>query len=138
MSIRAQGDAPTVDAQAAVIGLGARYCAYIDGGDWESLISLFAPDAVFRIGERSVHGAVDLEDFFRKAVRGIHLAGLPFVTSPSASVFQSVQNFLFVADGNSTVTRGRYIDRIHQSQNEFVFAERIVELHPSAAPTQAD
>lgn len=122
------------EGQAAVIRLGARYCAYVDSGDFDALVGLFDPEAVFRVRDRSVQGSEALETFFRKAVRGIHLAGLPFVTDSGTDEVQSVQNFLFVPDGESTVTRGSYIDRIRRDAGSYTFVERIVEMHPSGAP----
>jgi len=123
------------DAQAAVIRLGARYCAYVDTGDFDALVSLFDSEAVFRLGDRTVQGSEALGAFFRAAVRGIHLAGLPFVTEVAPGEIQSVQNFLFVPDGSSNVTRGSYVDRIRSDADECAFVERTVEMHPSGAPS---
>ena len=123
----------TAETQAAVIRLGARYCAYVDTGDFDALVGLFGADAVFRVRDQTIQGSEALEAFFRKAVRGIHLAGLPFVSESADDEVQSVQNFLFVPDGDSTVTRGSYVDRIHRESGGYTFLERTVDMHPSGA-----
>ncbi|HWH96922.1 MAG TPA: nuclear transport factor 2 family protein [Pseudolysinimonas sp.] len=118
--------------QAVAIDLGARYCAAVDAGDTEAVVALFAPDGVLTVRGVERRGPEALATFFEKAVRGIHVAGLPAVRRVADDELESVGNFLFVADGLGAVTRGTYLDRIRYTDAS-VFLARTIDIHPSGA-----
>jgi hypothetical protein len=117
--------------QAAVIDLGARYCAYVDAVDLPNIVTLFAADGAITVNGTSHRGPDALKAFFGNAPRGIHLSGLPFVTLLDMNHLESVQNFLFVADADSVVKRGTYRDHISVIGHDVVFDERLVDSHPT-------
>lgn len=119
------------DTQAAVIQLGARYCAYVDATELANIVGLFAADGAITVNGVAHRGRNELTEFFSKAAHGIHLSGVPFVTEVDEDHVESIQNFLFVADGDSVLKRGTYRDRLLRDGHEFVFEHRQVDMHPT-------
>jgi len=116
----------------AILELLARYCHACDDGDFEELVTVFAPDGRFDYGGDVVAGRAALGDYFAQVQtperRGKHLVTNAVVTvdGDRATV---VSDWLFLAFVEGVLTprlTGRYDDVLVRGGDGWVIAERVV------------
>lgn len=87
---------PSTDDHLALLDLWARYCQYLDRGEIERHIEVFAPDAVYHVYGREVVGHDGLRKMLAGAPRGLHLGGVPIIEMIADDRARTLHNLYFV------------------------------------------
>lgn len=110
----------------------ARYNQYGDGGRYDQLVALFAPDGILQTDDETVAGAANLRRFFTRVagptpsyVRHFTATLQIDVASPTAARARSYYQVL-TADGLDHW--GRYADELAALDGSWMFARRRVRL----------
>ena len=99
----------------AIADLLARYCLTLDVDDVEGWISLFTPDATYRVYGRSYEGHEGLRRMMGAAPGGLHLGGPPVVEMIDSDHATTTRNLLFVDRGNGVSRAAVYTDELRRT-----------------------
>jgi uncharacterized protein (TIGR02246 family) len=113
------------------------YPLLLDSGDVEGCVALFTDDGEFTVYGNTVAGREALQQYFEAARErgrvGIHLPGPTLVdVAPDGATATTWQSFIFVANGENTLTRGMYRDLAEYDGERWRFRRREVDIYPGA------
>jgi hypothetical protein len=117
-----------VDDRFAIQDVLATYQVYMDRQD-EAWVELFDDGASLEVAGREPVGSTGLKQFFRDAVRGVHLASPPIIRPGDAKgSARSTQTFLFRNAETAAFRTGYYDDELVQRDGKWRFKVRRVEF----------
>lgn len=115
----------------AIGQLRAKYCKYLDAGEWEALVELFTPDGEFH-GIGSAAGRAELMEFYARMRRESIEAWWHFSSNETVEVEGDVatgETYLdqpCVLNGVAYASAGRYQDEFVRQDGRWLFAKRTV------------
>lgn len=130
-------DTPTIEQRLTVLAdkdeireLTARYCFAVADGDAETLVGLFCPDGVFRLGDREFRGTDGLRKLYRGAAGGV--PPKPFIQNHVIDVDvdgdtaqgRCAVEIRMVQDGEAYTVAGHYADVYRREGGRWRFASR--------------
>ena len=86
----------TLEDEAAIRNLLARYCLTLDLDDVDGWVALFTPDATYHVYGRAFEGHDGLRRMMAGAPNGLHLGGPPVVDFEDRDHARTARNLLFV------------------------------------------
>ena len=112
-----------------------QYCDYLDGGDVDSLLSMFTTDCEFYAPSGQSTGKAAFEDLIRAAIdrhepnSGRHVIGTGITYCANESTVYSTVPFIYVNfDENTVVMSGEYLDRWERIDNQWLLGARDVRV----------
>lgn len=115
----------------AIGQLRAKYCKYLDVGDWDALVELFTPDGEFH-GIGSAAGRAELKEFYARMRRESIEAWWHFSSNETVELDgdrATGETYLdqpCVLDGVAYASAGRYRDEMVRQDGQWRFAKRTV------------
>jgi hypothetical protein len=115
----------------AIGQLRAKYCTYLDAGEWEALADLFTADGEFH-GIGSAVGRAELIEFYDRVRRESIEAWWHFSTNETVELDgdrATGETYLdqpCVIDGVAYASAGRYRDEFAREDGRWLFAKRTV------------
>jgi hypothetical protein len=101
---------PTPEDHVAISNLLARYCLTLDLDDVDGWVSLFTPDATYRVYGRVFEGHEGLRAMMGAAPGGLHLGGPPVIEVLADDRARTTRNLLFVDRGDGVARNAVYHD----------------------------
>lgn len=111
--------------------LRAKYCKYLDAGEWDALVELFTPDGEFH-GIGSATGRAELKEFYARMRRESIEAWWHFSSNETAELDgdrATGETYLdqpCVLGGVAYASAGRYQDEMVRHNGRWLFAKRTV------------
>jgi hypothetical protein len=130
---------PSPDDQVAISDLLARYCLTLDLDDVEGWVSLFTPDASYRVYGRVFSGHEGLRAMMGAAPGGLHLGGQAVIEMLGDDRARTRRNLLFVERGTGSSRNAVYTDellrtpagwRITACRCQFITADGLADRPP--------
>jgi len=128
----------TIEDREAIRELLARYCHFIDAGETDRWVDLYAEGAVLvmNMGAPPIEGKEALRTFASawRPGAGLHLSANPIITfgdGTHGGEEANVDSYVLVISGGDdprVLLAGRYEDRVQRVSGEWKFVRR--ELHP--------
>ena len=112
----------------------ADYGVCIDGGDFESLPALFAPDAELQAFGQVWQGPDTIVARLSGGMRGLHLASMPSIVVDGDRA-TSRQNFAFLTPDRQVLRIGMYHDELVRRDGSWQFRKRRMEFVESEEST---
>ncbi|HEX4432236.1 MAG TPA: nuclear transport factor 2 family protein [Frankiaceae bacterium] len=113
----------------SVSRLLGQYCLLLDSGHFEEWTALFVAQGRLQMKRHEVVGHDELLVFAQEAPRGIHLCGVPVVSTSAEGAVSSVCPWNFVDLATGTQVVGYYHDDVVWSGGRHRFTSRRIEMH---------
>lgn len=114
--------------------LDARYCRYLDDGNWDALMDLFTEDGEFD-GLSHPKGRAEMREFFAGLAAGGLTSFWHFITNMEIELDgdrATVRSFLWqpcVTDGAPAIAAGRYNDQVVRVDGRWRYRVKQVRFH---------
>ena len=105
----------------------ADYGVCIDGGNFESLPALFAPDAELQAFGQVWQGPDEIVARLSGGMRGLHLASMPSIVIDGDHA-AARQNFAFLSQDRQILRIGMYHDELVRRDGSWQFTKRRMEF----------
>ena len=117
----------TIEDKFAVQEALDEYCLRIELNTFEEWLDLFADDAEMTLFRRTLKGRIEIAEMLSLAPHGVHLGGVSRI-SVTGDVAETVQNYIFVGDDESTSNNGWYFRTLVRTPEGWKISRMRVKL----------
>ncbi len=114
----------SLEDDAEIRNLLARYCLLLDHDEVEPWVQLFTPDATYQVYGRAFTGHDGLRQMMSAAPSGLHLGGPPVIEAIDADHARTQQNLLFIESVTGEMRRSLYDDELLRTDDGWRIASR--------------